>query len=117
MVKSSLSPPSQHRHSALLHFFLKSNCFPITSLGRAASCGVLERFVTCSCEVLKHPSSKEKGGDKDGNYGVGIPVIMGFRFRSNFDMQIFPDPEGRTRGMNQACKGMKYSVEGELKIL
>ena len=73
MVKSSLSPPSQHRHSALLHFFLKSNCFPITSLGRAASCGVLERFVTCSCEVLKHPSSKEKGGDKDGNYGVGIP--------------------------------------------
>ena len=28
---------------------------------------------TCSCEVLKDPSSKEKGGDEDGNYGVGVP--------------------------------------------
>ena len=28
---------------------------------------------TCSCEVLKDPSSKEKGGNEDGNYGVGVP--------------------------------------------
>ena len=107
MAKSSLSPPSLPHHSALLHFFLKSNFVWKHYNSRAKRCGTLEIFVTCSCEVLKDPSSKDKCGDKDGNYGVGIPVKMGFRFRSNFDTCIFHDLERGTGGMNQACKGMK----------
>ena len=42
---------------------------------------------------------------------------MEFRLRRNFDRHIFPDVERGTQGMNQACKGMKYSVKDELHIL
>ena len=38
-----------------------------------AGCDSLDKYVTCSCEVLKDPPSKEKGGYEDGNYGVGVP--------------------------------------------
>ena len=41
----------------------------------ATGCDPIEKYKTCSCEVLKDPSSKEKSGDKDGDYGVSVPDI------------------------------------------
>ena len=42
--------------------------------------------VACSCEVLKNPSSKEKSGNKDGDYGISVPgEEIGIQVKDDFD--------------------------------